>query len=46
MFHLMVVGEGLTPWLTGAGSRRLEGTDIGHGMPKAWPMLASDVEPH
>ena len=23
-------GMGLTPWLTGAGSRRLEGTNIGH----------------
>ena len=22
--------SGLTPWLTGAGSRRLEGTNIGH----------------
>ena len=22
--------KSLTPWLTGAGSRRLEGTDIGH----------------
>ena len=42
---LMVLGEGLTPWLTGAGSRRLEGTDIGHGNAEGMAYVGVRVEP-
>ena len=37
--------EGLTPWLTGAGSRRLEGTDTGHKNREAMASVGVRVEP-
>ena len=36
---------GLTPWLTGAGSRRLEGTNIGHENGEAMAYVGVRVEP-
>ena len=36
---------GLTPRLTGAGSRRLEGTDIGHQNREAMAYVGVRVEP-
>ncbi len=36
---------GLTPWLTGAGSRRLEGTDIGHENAEGMAYVGVRVEP-
>ena len=35
----------LTPWLTGAGSRRLEGTNIGHQNREAIAYVGVRVEP-
>ena len=35
----------LTPWLTGAGSRRLEGTNIGHENGEAMAYVGVRVEP-
>ena len=35
----------LTPWLTGAGSRRLEGTDIGHENAEGMAYVGVRVEP-
>ena len=37
--------ESLTPWLTGAGSRRLEGTDIGHENAEGMAYVGVRVEP-
>ena len=37
--------EGLTPWLTGAGSRRLEGTNIGHENAEGMAYVGVRVEP-
>ena len=37
--------ESLTPWLTGAGSRRLEGTDIGHEDAEGMAYVGVRVEP-
>ena len=36
---------GLTPWLTGAGSRRLEGTNIGHENAEGMAYVGVRVEP-
>ena len=38
-------GMGLTPWLTGAGSRRLEGTNIGHENAEGMAYVGVRVEP-
>ena len=35
----------LTPWLTGAGSRRLEGTNSGHKNAEGMPAVGVRVEP-
>ena len=35
----------LTPWLTGAGSRRLEGTNIGHENAEGMAYVGVRVEP-
>ena len=40
-----VFREGLTPWLTGAGSRRLEGTNIGHENAEGMAYIGVRVEP-
>ena len=40
MFHLL-----LTPWLTGAGSRRLEGTNISHEDAEGMAYVGVRVEP-
>ena len=37
--------KSLTPWLTGAGSRRLEGTDIGHENAEGMAYVGVRVEP-
>lgn len=37
--------ESLTPWLTGAGSRRLEGTNTGHQNREAMASVGVRVEP-
>ena len=37
--------ESLTPWLTGAGSRRLEGTNIGHENAEGMAYVGVRVEP-
>ena len=37
--------KSLTPWLTGAGSRRLEGTNIGHENGEAMAYVGVRVEP-
>ena len=36
---------GLTPWLTGAGARSAEGTDIGHENGEAMAYVGVRVEP-
>ena len=36
---------GLTPWLTGAGSRRLEGTNISHENAEGMAYVGVRVEP-
>ena len=38
-------GEGLTPWLTGAGARSAEGTDIGHENAEGMAYVGVRVEP-
>ncbi len=43
--HKAGLWEGLTPWLTGAGSRRLEGTDIGHENAEGMAYVGVRVEP-
>lgn len=40
-----VFSIGLTPWLTGAGSRRLEGTNIGHENAEGMAYVGVRVEP-
>ena len=42
---LMVLCESLTPWLTGAGSRRLEGTNISHENAEGMAYVGVRVEP-
>ena len=42
--HALVM-RGLTPWLTGAGSRRLEGTNIGHENAEGMAYVGVRVEP-
>ncbi len=37
--------EGLTPWLTGAGARSAEGTDIGHEDAEGMAYVGVRVEP-
>ena len=37
--------ESLTPWLTGAGARSAEGTDIGHENGEAMAYVGVRVEP-
>jgi len=37
--------EGLTPWLTGAGARSAEGTDIGHENAEGMAYVGVRVEP-
>jgi hypothetical protein len=37
--------RGLTPWLTGAGSRRLEGTNISHEDAEGMAYVGVRVEP-
>ena len=37
--------ESLTPWLTGAGSRRLKGTNIGHENAEGMAYVGVRVEP-
>ena len=37
--------KGLTPWLTGAGARSAEGTDIGHENGEAMAYVGVRVEP-
>ena len=37
--------EGLTPWLTGAGARSAEGTDIGHKNAEGMAYVGVRVEP-
>ena len=37
--------QSLTPWLTGTGSRRLEGTNIGHQNREAMAYVGVRVEP-
>ena len=43
--HAAHLREGLTPRLTGAGSRRLEGTNIGHENGEAMAYVGVRVEP-
>ena len=38
-------GRGLTPWLTGAGARSAEGTDIGHEDAEGMAYVGVRVEP-
>ena len=40
-----MIEQSLTPWLTGAGSRRLEGTDIGHENAEGMAYVGVRVEP-
>ncbi len=40
-----VAPKSLTPWLTGAGSRRLEGTNIGHENAEGMAYVGVRVEP-
>lgn len=40
-----VFSIGLTPWLTGAGSRRLEGTNIGHENAEGMVYVGVRIEP-
>ena len=42
---LMVKVRSLTPWLTGAGSRRLEGTNISHEDAEGMAYVGVRVEP-
>ena len=42
---LSLVWRVLTPWLTGAGSRRLEGTNIGHENAEGMAYVGVRVEP-
>ena len=37
--------SGLTPWLTGAGARSAEGTDIGHENAEGMAYVGVRVEP-
>ena len=37
--------KGLTPWLTGAGARSAEGTDIGHENAEGMAYVGVRVEP-
>ena len=37
--------QSLTPWLTGTGSRRLEGTNSGHKNAEGMPAVGVRVEP-
>jgi hypothetical protein len=37
--------RGLTPWLTGAGARSAEGTDIGHENAEGMAYVGVRVEP-
>ena len=41
----MHLREGLTPWLTGAGARSAEGTDIGHENAEGMAYVGVRVEP-
>ena len=41
----MAFAKGLTPWLTGAGSRRLEGTNISHENAEGMAYVGVRVEP-
>ena len=41
----MLVSVSLTPWLTGAGARSAEGTDIGHQNREAMAYVGVRVEP-
>ncbi len=43
--HAAHLREGLTPWLTGAGARSAEGTDIGHENGEAMAYVGVRVEP-
>ena len=43
VMELQVVG--LTPWLTGAGARSAEGTDIGHENAEGMAYVGVRVEP-
>ena len=43
--RIVVIPVCLTPWLTGAGSRRLEGTDIGHDNAEGMAYVGVRVEP-
>ena len=43
--HYLLSEEGLTPRLTGAGSRRLEGTNIGHENAEGMAYVGVRVEP-
>ena len=38
-------GESLTPWLTGAGARSAEGTDMGHENAEGMAHVGVRVEP-
>ena len=40
-----IVCSGLTPWLTGAGARSAEGTDIGHEDAEGMAYVGVRVEP-
>ena len=42
---LRLFEESLTPWLTGAGARSAEGTDIGHENGEAMAYVGVRVEP-
>ena len=42
---LRLFEESLTPWLTGTGSRRLEGTNSGHKNAEGMPAVGVRVEP-
>ncbi len=40
-----MIEESLTPWLTGAGARSAEGTDIGHENAEGMAYVGVRVEP-
>ena len=42
---LLHFAESLTPWLTGAGARSAEGTDIGHENAEGMAYVGVRVEP-
>ncbi len=42
---MVAFARSLTPWLTGAGSRRLEGTNIGHENAEGMAYVGVRVEP-